>query len=117
MEAKYGAVANATAEVLWLKSLLNELGIHVKTRSVLWCDNVGATYLTANPFFHARTKHVEIDFHFVREQVRNGFLQVQFLSSKDQIADILTKTSCLHQVSYTAYQAQRFVTAVSLAGG
>ena len=43
MEAKYGAVANATAEVLWLKSLLNELGIHVKTRSVLWCDNVGAT--------------------------------------------------------------------------
>lgn len=90
-EAEYRAVANATAEVLWLKSLLNELGIHVKMRSVLWCDNVGATYLTANPVFHARTKHVEIDFHFVREQVRNGFLQVQFISSKDQIADILTK--------------------------
>ena len=62
-EAEYRAVANATAEVLWLKSLLNELGIHVKTRPVLWCDNVGATYLTANPVFHARTKHVDRKAH------------------------------------------------------
>lgn len=49
------------------------MGIPVTLRTKLWCDNVGATYLTANTVFHARTKHVEIDFNFVKEQVRNGF--------------------------------------------
>ena len=57
---------------------------------VLWCDNLGATYLTANPVFH-RTKHIEIDFHFVRERVAAGVLQVKFISSDDQLADVFTK--------------------------
>ena len=46
-----------------------ELGIKQHRTSCLWCDNLGATYLSANPVFHARTKHIEIDFHFVRERV------------------------------------------------
>lgn len=57
----------------------------------MWCDNLGATYLTANPVFHARTKHIEVDFHFVREKVAMGALDVRFISSGDQIADGLTK--------------------------
>jgi hypothetical protein len=57
----------------------------------LWCDNLGATFLTANPMFHARTKHIEIDFHFVREKVSAGALKVRFISSRDQLADIFTK--------------------------
>ena len=56
-----------------------------------WCDNLGATYLTANPMFHARTKHIEIDFHFVKEQVARKALKVRFISSKDQLADIFNK--------------------------
>jgi hypothetical protein len=57
----------------------------------LWCDNLGATYLSANPFFHARAKHIEIDFHFVRERVLRKLLEVRFIPSKDQVADEFTK--------------------------
>ncbi|KAA8541301.1 hypothetical protein F0562_025264 [Nyssa sinensis] len=90
-EAEYRAVAHATAKTLWLLSLLRELHIFIPSRPILWCDNIGATYLAANPVFHARTKHVEIDYHVVREKVHNKSLDVRFLSSKDQIADVLTK--------------------------
>ena len=58
---------------------------------ILWCDNLGATYLSANLAFHARTKHVEVDFYFVREKVAGGKLSIQFISTHDQIANIFTK--------------------------
>jgi histone deacetylase 1/2 len=90
-EAEYKAVANATAEVIWIEALLKELGVRQRSPPVLWCDNIGATYLSTNPVFHARTKHIEIDFHFVRERVARKLLQVRFVSSKDQLADIFTK--------------------------
>lgn len=57
----------------------------------LWCDNLGATYPSVNPMFHARTKHIEVDFHFVRELVARKSLEVRFISSKDQTIDIFRK--------------------------
>ena len=90
-EAEYRAIANATAEVTWIQSLLRELGVFLHSSPTLWCDNIGATYLTANPVFHACTKHIEIDLHFVHEKVASGYLSVRFLSTKDQLADIFTK--------------------------
>jgi hypothetical protein len=78
--------------VIWLQSLLRELGLLCHRRApILWCDNLGATYLFANPRFHGRTKHIEVDFHFVHERVVAKELQIRFLSSKDQFADGLTK--------------------------
>ncbi|MFS7990925.1 putative RNA-directed DNA polymerase [Helianthus anomalus] len=88
-ESEYKAIADTVAELLWLKSL-HEFGLD-SGAPTLWCDNLGATYLTANLVFHARTKHVEVDYHFVREQVSQGKLNVKFISTGDQIADIFTK--------------------------
>ena len=90
-EAEYKALANGAAEAMWVESLLKELGVIQQRTPILWCDNLGATYLTTNPVFHARTKHIEIDFHFVRERVAAGDLQVRFISSNDQLADVFTK--------------------------
>ncbi|KAD6454826.1 hypothetical protein E3N88_09532 [Mikania micrantha] len=90
-ESEYKAMADTVAELTWLETLLKELQVSIRNAPTLWCDNLGATYLSANPVFHARTKHVEIDFHFVREKVAQRKLMVQFISTHDQIADIFTK--------------------------
>jgi hypothetical protein len=66
-EAEYKALANATAKTMWVQILLKEIGINCPARAKLWCDNMGAKYLSVNPIFHVRTKHIEVDYHFVRK--------------------------------------------------
>lgn len=90
-EAEYKALANATAEIIWVQSMLKELDIKSSKAPCLWCDNLGAIYLSANPVFHARTKHIEIDFHFVRERVASKMLDIRFINSSDQVPDGFTK--------------------------
>ena len=90
-EAEYKALSNGAAEAIWIDTVLTELGVTRQRTPILWCDNLGATYLTANPGFHARTKHIEIDFHFVRERVAVGKQEVRFISTDDQLADVFTK--------------------------
>ena len=90
-EAEYRAVASATTETMWLMNLLKELKLTLIKPPLLLCDNVGANYLYANPVFHSQMKHISMDYHFVREQVQSGKLQVSYVSTKDQLADILTK--------------------------
>jgi len=90
-EAEYKALANASAELCWMQALLCELGVSLSAAPTLYCDNIGAIYLSSNPMYHARTKHVEIDYHFVRDKVAEKNLQVKYLSSKEQFADVFTK--------------------------
>lgn len=90
-EAEYRGVANTSAELRWICSLLSELHFKIPTAPVVYCDNVGATYLCANPVFHSRMKHIAIDYHFVCGQIQNGMLRVQHVSTHDQLADGLTK--------------------------
>jgi len=95
--------ANTAAEVIWIRSLLKELGLTLSTLPKIWCDNIGATYLSINPIFHARTKHVAIDFHFVLEMVAPKNLKILFVPSDDQLVDVLTKplvSRRFHHLSY-----------------
>jgi len=104
-EAEYKALADGTAEILWIRSLLLELHFpSSSSMSTLWCDNLGATFLSLNPVFHARIKHVEVDYHFVRNRVAKQEIQVHFISSKDQLADVLTKP--LPPVSFALFQSK-----------
>jgi histone deacetylase 1/2 len=90
-EAEYKAIANATTEIMWIQTLLKEIGVKVRSAAKLWCDNLGAKYLSANPVFHARTKHIEVDYHFVRERVMRKLLQIDSVPTGDQVADCFTK--------------------------
>jgi histone deacetylase 1/2 len=97
-EAEYKSLANATTEVMWVQTLLDELGVSQSKTAVLWCDNIGATYLSANLVFHARTKHIEVDYHFVRKRVAQKLLDIRFISSGDQVADRFTKSLSTRQL-------------------
>ena len=90
-EAEYRAVANVVAECSWLRQLLHELLSPVDKATIVSCDNVSAVYLSANPVHHRRTKHIEIDIHFVREQVALGHIRVLHVPTSQQFADIMTK--------------------------
>ena len=91
-ESEYRALAIAAAELCWLRTLLKDLRIYLADTRILWCDNVSALAIASNPVFHARTKHIEVDFHFVRERVLCKDLVVNFVSTQDQLADIFTKS-------------------------
>ena len=93
-EAEYRVVANATAEINWICNILTELGVSLPISPVILCDNVGATFLCANPVFHSCMKHIAIDYHFVRNQVQQGALVVAHVHTRDQLADALTKLLC-----------------------
>ncbi|KAJ0789653.1 putative RNA-directed DNA polymerase [Helianthus annuus] len=84
-------VANAVVEATWIRNLLLELHVPLKQASVIYCDNVSAIYMSDNPVQHQRTKHIEIDIHFVREKVRIGHIRVLHVPSSYQYADIFTK--------------------------
>jgi len=90
-EAEYRAVATSTTEIMWLTNLLKELGITRSAPPKIMCDNIPATYLCYNLVLHSRMKHISLDYHFVREQVQAGKFQVSHISTKDQLADIMTK--------------------------
>jgi histone deacetylase 1/2 len=83
---------------MWVQTLLKEIGVQVPSVARLWCDNLGATYLSVNPVFHARTKHIEVDYHFLRERVARKQLEIKFIVSGDQVADGFTKPITVQQL-------------------
>ncbi|XP_049355694.1 uncharacterized mitochondrial protein AtMg00810-like [Solanum verrucosum] len=99
-EAKYRALAVATTDVIWIQFLLRELGIYLPTPILAKCDNIGAIHLAHNPVFHSRSKHVALDYHFIREKIAQGDLTVSHVPTSQQLADVFTK-----DVSITKFKA------------
>ena len=90
-EAEYRAAAMAAQESTWLIQLMNNLHQLVDYAVPLYCDNQSAIRLMENPVFHARTKHVEVHYHFIKEKVNDGLVALNWVSTQEQIADIFTK--------------------------
>lgn len=84
-------MASATAELTWLSYLLRDVGFSLPEPPQLFCDNISALYLTVNPVFHSRTKHIQLDYHFVREKFAQGTLITRYVPSANQVADMFTK--------------------------
>ncbi|KAI3765987.1 hypothetical protein L2E82_16034 [Cichorium intybus] len=91
-ESEYRAMANTAAEIVWITHLLRELHALPPDRPTLLCDNKSALFMTQNPVSSKRAKHIDLDYHFIRELVASGKLYTKFVSTKLQVADIFTKS-------------------------
>ena len=85
-------MALATCELIWLRHLLQELRFGNDEQIKLICDNQATLHIASNPVFHERTKHIEVDCHFIREKIASGCVATSFVNSNDQLADIFTKS-------------------------
>lgn len=90
-EAEYKAMSDTVQELIWLKNLLVTLGVTFTAPIPVHCDNISAIYLAANPICHEKTKHVAVSYHFIRDEIVRGLVTTKHVSTKLQLADILTK--------------------------
>ncbi|KAH9785453.1 retrovirus-related pol polyprotein from transposon RE1 [Citrus sinensis] len=89
-ESEYRALSTACAEIVWIQALIGELKLKCSQIPIIWCDNNGAAALATNPVYHARTKHIELDVHFIREKVTSKQVEIKYVPNEWNIADVLT---------------------------
>ena len=90
-EAEYVAAASCCAQLLWIKQQLSDFGLKIE-QVPIFCNNTSAINIAKNPVQHKRTKHIDIRHHFLRDNVEKGQSSMNFCPTKEQIADIFTKT-------------------------
>ncbi|GJW52068.1 hypothetical protein Tco_0093419 [Tanacetum coccineum] len=101
-EAEYVDVAGCCASILWMKSQLNDYNIHYKMVPI-FCDNTSAIAISNNPVLHSRTKHIDIRYHFIRDHILKGDIELHFILTEYQLADIFTKP--LDEPTFTRLKA------------
>lgn len=89
-----------TTELIWLLGLLKDLGVNIAKPVKVYSDSKVALQIAVNPVFHERIKHIKIDCHFVREKVQQGLKSTQYINTKEQLADLLTKGLTKVQLEY-----------------
>lgn len=93
-------MAVVVAEVVWLNGLLKEVSPSQFEKALIFSDSKAALQIAANPVFHERTKHIEIDCHFVRDKAKDGTIQMQHIGTAGQLADLMTKALSIKQHEY-----------------
>lgn len=90
-ESEYRSMATITSEVVWLIALVKTFGLNHTQLAFLYCDRKAAFYIATNPVYHERTKHIEIDCHFIRENIEDGVIKTFHVPKRHQIADFFTE--------------------------
>ena len=90
IEVEYRQLAYTVVELSWIRSLFKNLGVWLSTPHI-WCDNISSVSLASNPVFYTRTKHLEVDYHYIRDKVVRKKLEVCYISTTNQVVDIFTK--------------------------
>jgi len=98
MEAEYRGATIVACEVVWLQKLISDLGQSVDAHVVIYCDNISSILITNNPVYHARTKHIEVHYHFIRKKVLVKEIDLIHVSTKNQVADIFTKALSINKL-------------------
>ena len=99
-ESEYRTMTQFVYEIMWLHQLLMEVSIKTPVPTKLWCDNQVALHIASNPVFHERTKHIEIDRHFVREKIQLSLISTRYVKTGEQLCVIFTKALNGDRVSY-----------------
>ena len=103
-ESEYRAMATVTSEIVWLLSLLATFGVHYKQPAALYCDSKAALYITANLVYHERTKHIGVDYHFIREKIQDGVIKTFHVPTRHQLADLFYEASSTKTVHVSFFQ-------------
>jgi len=90
-EAEYRSLRKVVGELVWVDRLLRELDVPSSKPIAVHCDSQSAIHIARNPVFHERTKHIEVDCHFVRDKLQDGLISLHHVVTTNQLADLLTK--------------------------
>lgn len=104
VEAEYRAMANTCLEITWLRYILRDLRVKQKGPAPLYCDNQAALHIAANHVYYERTKHIEIDCHIVREKLQASEISLIYISSRDELVDIFTKSLGQDSFNYLSHK-------------
>ncbi|WMV14117.1 hypothetical protein MTR67_007502 [Solanum verrucosum] len=99
-ESEYRAMSQSTCEIMCIHYLLTEIGLKHHTPAKLWCDNQAALHIASNPVYHERTKHIEVDCHFIREKIQENLISTGYMKTREKLVDLLTKALNGTRVDY-----------------
>ena len=99
-ESEYIAAAACCTQVMWMKQTLQDMKVRIDEPISIKCDNTSAISICKNPVLHSKTKHIPIKYHFLREQVAQKVVKLEYVPTKEQTADIFTKPLARESFQY-----------------